>query len=147
MSVSAQAVVDEALSWVGTPFAHQQMLKGVAVDCANYLAGVAGNTGAVPDVDFERRYRRHEDGRVMLAELMKYMVHVDEGEPLKPADVVAFHDGRKRDEPRHLAFVTRLEPYVKVAHASERGVRHHRLDAHFKSMIHSVWRIPGLSYD
>jgi hypothetical protein len=145
--VRAQALVDEALSWVGTPFAHQQHLKGVGVDCANFIREVSVATGATPDVEFERNYRRREDGTQMLAELVRYMEPVGRLEEARPADVIAMHDGKHLDRPKHLAFLTRLEPYPKMVHASERGVVHHRIDAHFKGQIHSIWRRPGLRYD
>lgn len=155
MTVRAQDVVDEAVSWTGTPFAHQQRIKGVGVDCANFIAAVAEATGMTPDVDFERNYRRREDGTQMLIELVKYVEpveHEDGGrqitlEEARPGDVIALHDGKDTARPRHLGFVTRLEPYPKMVHASERGVHHHRIDAHFKSLIHSIWRRPGLEYD
>lgn len=36
----AQAVVDEALSWVGTPYRHQASRKHVGCDCLGLLRGV-----------------------------------------------------------------------------------------------------------
>jgi hypothetical protein len=149
----AQDIVDEALSWVGTPgsavdtpWAHQQAVKGVSADCAGYVSEVAKNTGMTPDVEFEKNYRRREDGSTMLAEVIRYAESVESFAEVKPADIIFFHDGKKKDEPRHMAFVTRISPYVKMAHASERGVRHHRIDAHLQSLIHSIWRRPGLVY-
>ncbi len=32
--MSREGIVAEALSWLGTPYAHRQRLKGVGVDCA-----------------------------------------------------------------------------------------------------------------
>jgi hypothetical protein len=152
--VMAQSIVEEALSWVGTPFAHQQAAKGVAVDCANFIRQVSEATGATPDVDFERNYRKREDGTQMLLELVRYMEPVrrldDAGSVTLayalPADVLALHDGEDFSKPRHLAFLTRLDPYPKMCHASERGVVHHRIDAHFRGLIHSIWKRPGLTY-
>lgn len=147
MSVKAQDIVTEALSWIGTPWGHQQAIKGVQVDCANFVSEVSKATGATPDVEFEKNYRRREDGVAMLAELIAYLEPVERFEDLRPADIIALHDGRTLDEPRHIAFITRLEPYPKMIHSSERGVRHHRIDGQFRSRIHSMWRRPGLSYD
>lgn len=158
MTVRAQDIVDEALSWVRTPWQHQQAIKGVGVDCANYLAGVANTTRATPDVAFEKNYRRREDGVTMLVELARYTLPVAlrtdasglvslEESGVRPADVLAFHDGKKLTVPRHLAFFTTWEPYPKMAHSSEHGVNHHRIDAHFRRLIHSIWRIPNLVYD
>ena len=146
-AVKAQAIVDEALTWVRTPFVHQGRIKGVGVDCVNFIAEVARATGATPDVDFERNYRRTEDGQQLLKELIHYLEPVESLEDIKPADILAFHDGFDHDTNRHLAFVTQLTPYVKIVHASKRGVVCHRLDAHFRSLVSSVWRRPGLVYD
>ncbi len=35
-----EAVVDEALSWVGTPYRHQASSKGIACDCLGLVRGV-----------------------------------------------------------------------------------------------------------
>lgn len=40
-----QVVVDEALSWVGTPYHDMACLKGVGVDCAMLVFGVAKAVG------------------------------------------------------------------------------------------------------
>jgi cell wall-associated NlpC family hydrolase len=154
VTVRAQDIVEEALSWVGTPgsaadtpWAHQQALKGVCADCAGYVSEVVKATGMAPDVEFEKNYRRREDGQTMLAEVVRYAEPVASFSEVRPADIIFFHDGRKTDEPRHMAFVTRTAPYVKMAHASERGVRHHRIDGHLQTLIHSIWRRPNLIYD
>lgn len=49
--MSAQAVIKEANSWVGTPYHHHGRLKGVGVDCAMLLAEVFERAGVVPHVD------------------------------------------------------------------------------------------------
>src|ERR1044072_8548082 len=147
MTVKAQDIITEALSWVGTPFAHQQAIKGVGADCAGFIRAVSVATGATPDVEFETNYRRREDGTQMLAELVKYMEPVESFEKARVGDVIALHDGRDKSTTRHLAFVSQLSPYPKMVHASERGVVNHIINGHFKSLIHSVWRVLGLVYD
>lgn len=150
--ITAQAIVDEAVSWVNTPFAHQQRVKGVGVDCANFIAAVAEATAATSDTDFERNYRRRANGQQMLTELVRYMEpveHLDERqgvtlERAKPGDVLVLHAA---DDHWHLAFLSRLSPYPKMVHASGRGVRHHIVNLHFKGQIHSIWRVPNLDYD
>ncbi len=144
--VRAQDVIAEALSWVGTRFVHQQAIKGVGVDCANFIREVSVATRLTPDVEFERNYRRREDGTQMLTELVRYMEPVATLDEARLADVLALHDGRDRETPRHLAFLSQLEPYLKMCHASERGVVNHRMDLHFQGRVHSIWRVPGLIY-
>jgi cell wall-associated NlpC family hydrolase len=147
--VRAQDIVTEALSWVGTPFGHQQRLKGVQVDCVNFIAEVAKATRATPDVDFERNYKQRADDSGMLDELTKYMVPVGSLEEALPGDVIALCDEqlKRPDKPRHLGFLTTQDRYPKMVHASERGVRHHRIDLKFRRRIHSIWRVSGLEYD
>lgn len=50
-----QAIVKEAWSWVGTPFAHFQCCKGAGVDCAHLIIGVGKAVGIFPP-DFQVPY-------------------------------------------------------------------------------------------
>lgn len=138
-----ETFIEVARSWLGTPFQHQGHMKGVAVDCAGFIAEVAKESGAVPDVSFEQNYRRHENGAQMLMLLTEYMDGVVEAEI---GDVLALCDEnlREPDVPRHLMILTEKEPYWKAIHASEAGVREHRLDLRFKRRIHSIWRLRNL---
>lgn len=43
----AEAICAEALTWRGTPFVDLAMLKGVGVDCAHFVLGVAYAVGLV----------------------------------------------------------------------------------------------------
>jgi cell wall-associated NlpC family hydrolase len=51
-----QRIVEEAQTWVGTPYIDCQMVKGRrgGVDCAMLLVGVYGNVGLIPK-DFDPR--------------------------------------------------------------------------------------------
>jgi hypothetical protein len=40
-----ELIVEAARSWVGTPFMHQQSLKGVGVDCVGVILGVGRELG------------------------------------------------------------------------------------------------------
>lgn len=143
MSELGQRIVEIARSWEGTRFVHQGHLKGLGVDCAGFIAEVARESGGVADTNFEQNYRRKENGEQMLELLNEYMDGI-EGEP-EPGDVLALcdEDLRKRDRPRHLMILTQKLPYWKAIHASEKGVREHRLDGRFRQRIHSVWRLKG----
>ncbi len=41
----------EALSWLGTPYAHRQQLKGVGVDCAQFPLAVYAAAGVIAETD------------------------------------------------------------------------------------------------
>ncbi len=52
MSADVRArVVAEALSWLGTPYAHRQRLKGVGVDCAQLPLAVYAAAGVIGEAD------------------------------------------------------------------------------------------------
>lgn len=138
-------IIRIAREYIATPFVHQGRIKGVGIDCANFIANVATESGATPDVEFEKEYRRREDGTVMAALLGDYLEPVSSLAEALPGDVVAFHDGRDASKPRHLGFISATERYLKAIHASERGVVEHRLDLSWQKRVHSVWRIRGLN--
>lgn len=138
----AETIVKEAREWKGTRFQHQGQLKGIGVDCAHFIALVARDSG-VTDVEIPHNYKPHEDGTVMLKLLKDHMEFVPT-EEIKPGDVLALCDEALRDIdiPRHLAIVTEMLPHTfLIIHASEAGVKEHRVNTHWKSRIHSVWRI------
>ena len=43
-----QRIVEEARSWLGTPYHHQAMVKGAGVDCAMILVAVYRAVGLIP---------------------------------------------------------------------------------------------------
>lgn len=47
MQLSRKQIVDEAMTWLGTPFAHRAAVKGVGVDCAYLCGAVAVALGAI----------------------------------------------------------------------------------------------------
>ncbi len=146
MSSISEQIVKVAEGYIGTPFQHQQAQRGIGIDCVNFIGNVATETGAIADANFDNDYRRRADGSVMLRLLEKYMDYVPLRADVAVADVVAFHDGKFLDEPRHLAFivgVTGARTYI--CHASERGVVRHRMDESWWRKVHSIWRIRNIS--
>lgn len=149
MTTRAQ-IVEEARTWKGTPWMHQQAVKGVGADCVAFIEAVALETLATGgDVSFAKDYSRSEDGATMLRLLAEHMEQIDPAEAL-PGDVLALiaEDLRRPSIPRHMVIVTevRESPRTRyVIHASEHGVREHRMDAHWERRVHSAWRARGLA--
>lgn len=50
-TITRQQVVDEAVSWIGTPYIKNGRVKGVGADCATLLFCVYMNCGLVPRED------------------------------------------------------------------------------------------------
>lgn len=133
-------IVNEARSWKGTRFQHQGRLKGQGVDCVGFISEVAKNVGLL-DVEIPADYAPTEDGKIMLQLLREHMELVEE---MQPGDVIALCDPALREPsiPRHLAFVTEIRLNTTlICHASEHGVREHRMDGAWLKRIHSIWRL------
>jgi NlpC/P60 family putative phage cell wall peptidase len=93
-------VVEEALSWIGTPFHHAARVKGAGVDCLMLLAevyeraGVAGHVAPpfyVPDWHLHRNAERYMEG------LLQYARPIDgppQGPPPQAGDIALFRFGR-----------------------------------------------------
>lgn len=140
MSTLAERLVECARTWRNTKFQHQGSIKGLGVDCVNFIAETAREAG-VEGLEIPHDYRPHEDGVIMLRLLREHMDMVDE---MQPGDVIALCDEAVREPsiPRHLAFVTEIRPQTTmIIEASARGVVEHRMNGHWLSRIHSIWRI------
>lgn len=87
-------VLKAALSWSATPWVHQARVKGVGVDCAQFLCAVYEEVGLIPHVDprpYPRDWHFHRDDERFLRWLGLYADEV-----VKPmrGDVAVFKFGR-----------------------------------------------------
>lgn len=140
MSVARAQVVAQARTWISTRWQHQGRLKGVGVDCAGLIIGVARELG-LADVDFAN-YSRHPDGSSLRHVCGMHMRRV----PLhlvKQADVLML---TFTTDPEHLAIVGELEGRRTIIHAyaSARKVVENDLDALWLSRIRGAYRMPGI---
>jgi len=103
------SVVAEALTWVGTPFAWGQCVKGVGVDCGRFLAAV-GNASGVKQIDMESfpqispQWFLHRSDEAFLNQVRRFAVEYElvPGRVPLPADIVLAQFGR---DYAHSAFV------------------------------------------
>jgi len=142
MVTSAQ-IVAEARTWLGTPWQHQQRMKGVAVDCAGLVIGVARALGLV-ETDFDvGGYMRQPDGS-MLPLLCSYMDPVPSS-AMAPGDVIAFAIAA---DPQHVGI---LGDYrhggLSVIHAASRPglVVETRLMFHRRMRFAAAFRFRGVT--
>jgi cell wall-associated NlpC family hydrolase len=88
-------VVDEARTWIGTPFHHAQALRGVGVDCAHLLVAVYSAAGLVHPpmiTHYAADWFLHERAERLLEILADHCVPVI-GRP-GPGDIAVFRFGR-----------------------------------------------------
>lgn len=118
--VTRDEVVKEALSWLDTPYRHQGRLKGVAVDCAGLVVGVAQALG-LPATDMTG-YARRPDGS--LRDFVHGQTEIVAPGAQQGGDIVIFH---WQNDPVHLAILTTPGSIVH-AFAINRKVCAHAID-------------------
>jgi cell wall-associated NlpC family hydrolase len=125
-----QAVVKEALTWLGTPYHHHARVKGVGVDCAQLLCAVYEVCGLVPHIDpgnYAHDWHLHRGEEVFIGWLEKVGAR-EVRVPVRPApgDVALFKYGRAFS---HGGVVVESRGELTVVHAYLiRGVIRSRLD-------------------
>jgi NlpC/P60 family putative phage cell wall peptidase len=92
-----QDIIDEAMTWLRTPYRHAQTVKGAGVDCAMLLREVLVHCGHVPDSFDPRPYAAewylHRSEERYLMGMEKY-AHRIETKKVKAADIALFRFGR-----------------------------------------------------
>lgn len=94
-------VVAEARAWLDTPYHHQARLRGVGVDCAGLVIGVARALGVVPPAFDVGGYARTPDGTSLLAECDRFMQRIPVAQ-IQPGHVLVL---RFQLDPQHMAIV------------------------------------------
>ncbi len=143
-------VAAEAMSWAGTPFAHQASLRGVGCDCGGLVRGVAVALGCIGQAEFDRAfapfagYPRQPNGtlQAICDTFMARVPFADIGDAvlMNYADI---------GEPHHLAFVVDYpaDAALGLVHALARPGRvvYHRFSAEFRARVVQAYRLPGVA--
>jgi len=115
MSGTRDDVIDEAMTWLKTPFHHQGRVKGAGVDCAMLLVDVYYQCGLIPYIDprpYPQDWHFHRSEEKYLGWVQQYAHEVNA--PAK-GDIALFKFGRCIS---HGAIViewpTVIHAYVKV---------------------------------
>lgn len=88
-------VVQEARTWLGTPYHHHGRIKGVGVDCAMLLAEVYAYCALVPHIDagvYPRDWHLHRTEELFLGWLQR--VGARPVQTPAPGDVAVYRFGR-----------------------------------------------------
>jgi cell wall-associated NlpC family hydrolase len=101
MSVTREDVVRETRTWLGTPFMHQQRIKGVGCDCAGLVIGVARELELVEGGFDVTAYSRQPDGRSLLEHCELHMQRITR-EQMGLGDVLVLRWDRN---PQHMGLV------------------------------------------
>ena len=90
-----QLVVNEAKTWLGTPYHSNADVKGAGVDCIRFIKRCYVNSGIVPDFDlphYSPQWALHQNSELLVDGLLKYSNEIL-GPPL-PGDIAVFKIGK-----------------------------------------------------
>lgn len=89
-------ILDVAASWERTPFHDDARLKGVGVDCAQFVAAVYLEAEIVPTFDvprYQAQWFLHRTDERLMDFVLQYSREIDESDVL-PGDLVLYRLGR-----------------------------------------------------
>lgn len=92
-------IVKAAHGWLGTPYHHQARVKGVGVDCAQLVAGIAGELGIIKvgspiPFDYSPEWHIHNREELLVKNLESFGCTLKPIEETQPGDILCFQFGR-----------------------------------------------------
>lgn len=146
-----QQIADEARTWVGTPYQHQQSLKGIAVDCIGLIRGVARNVGL--DDPFSSGNAREYEGYSRMPNAMlliqacdEFMNRIKQSEATL-GDVLLFNFiDRGIGDPQHFGLVSQTYPVQYMIHSlAPFRVVEHVIDGNWRKRIIGAYKLRGVT--
>lgn len=110
------AVVEEAKTWLNTPYILNAEIKGAGVDCGRFLVACFTGTGLVEAIDYGTimaDFNLHRNDEIYLRWVSRYCRPVQEAQP---GDIILYRKGRIIS---HGALVI---DYPRIIHAEPSGV-------------------------
>jgi NlpC/P60 family putative phage cell wall peptidase len=152
-AIAANAIVQEARSWIGTRFHHQGRIKATSqhrggCDCIGLVIGVAEQLGVTFLQDGQRvnalavdqtGYGKFPDGRRLQQQLGQYLQEIATTD-IMPGDVLLF---RFDANPQHVALVSdygQNELGIIHCYAQVRKVVEHHLSSNWRSKMVAAYR-------
>lgn len=143
-TITSQQLIDEVRRLVGIPFIHQgRSVHGV--DCIGAIALGAKNAGLDPEqatgLTDTRDYARTTTSE-MLEKMSQVCIRVKRAEP----GVLVLFRFPLEKHPQHFAILTK-EGSIIHADVKQGRVVEHGYRGQWLKWTHSLWRIPGVTYD
>lgn len=155
--ISPLALVDEARSWIGTPWVHQGRMKGVQCDCVGLIVEVARTVGVPGAAQFAYpNYPRMPRNNMLELWLDKYLTRSDAIMVGNVALVAwwPFPDVSIKRIPMHLAWIGDYTkhrgsgaPYSFVHAMNDptiMKVAEHNMNHTWRNRIVRTYRMPGV---
>jgi cell wall-associated NlpC family hydrolase len=132
--VDKEKFIEIARSWLGTKWQHDQQVKGIGVDCVNFLMAVATEYGcdlpAIPK-NYDRMSRNNE-----IVDYIADNFDIIPKQSMNTTDIAIF---KVSGYSTHVGIIT--EPYKLIHACNKTGyVIEHNLDGVWLRRLDSVWR-------
>ena len=143
MTVTREAIVAEAMSWLGTPYRHQASLKGTGCDCLGLLRGVwralyGVEPEAMPGYTPDWAEARGEE--TLAAAAARHMTAIDPGDA-RAGDVLLFR-WRANLPAKHAAILISDDRFIHAQQGA--AVATASLTPWWRRRIAFAFRFPGL---
>lgn len=113
-------IVEQAKTWVGTPFRHQGRDKFIGADCAGLILGVGQEVERMKLTEHEqkvlKRYRQFPSPMEVESLLAEFLDRVEEGDE-QLGDIVLIKSRNSRAG--HVGIITQFEPFLMIIHAND----------------------------
>ena len=140
--IARAAILDEARTWLGTPYCHQASAKGAGCDCLGLVRGVwRALYGAEPEMApaYSPDWAEREGGETLLAAARRHLVEIDRAN-MAPGDVLLFRMEAQAPV-KHAAL---LDEETRLIHAYwGRAVVRSRLASWWRTRLAAVFQFPG----
>ena len=140
--VERLAVVQEAMTWLGTPYLHQGRVRGSGVDCGQFLELVFEGAGVIQPTkieDYPHDWHLHRSEERYL-ETVERVAHRVDRAPL-PGDIILYrfdkaisHGAIVIEWPRHI-----IHAYIRLGVILDDAERNHVL----RGAQQGVWSVWG----
>jgi NlpC/P60 family putative phage cell wall peptidase len=141
--ITADSVVAEARSWIGTPYQHQASLKGVGCDCLGLVRGVWRATiGAEPEPvpPYAPDWAEAASGEPLAEAALRHLVAIDRG-AFGAGDILLFR-WRAGAAAKHAAIVTAPD---RMVHAHDgAAVAEVAIAPWWRRRLACAFRFPGV---
>ncbi len=140
--ITRMEIVQEARTWIGTPFRHQGSLKGVACDCIGLIKAIGMQFKLMdydqtyPEALSYANYSMMPDSKRMREALGRWFIPV----PVAEAQVADFYFMAWGREPQHVALVT--DHGIIHSYSGAGKVVEHSLDDRWRQRIAAAYRFP-----
>jgi NlpC/P60 family putative phage cell wall peptidase len=136
MTATRSAFVQEARTWLNTPYQHQGRLKGVACDCIGLVICTARALG-LTEYDITG-YGKRPDGN--LRPVMETQLEFIPLTTAQAGDVLLF---AWNTFPLHVGILTD-ETHLIHAYMPNRRVVENSLDARWRALVVAAYHVPGV---